>query len=218
MNEHDPQVPQTPPVPPADTEPAAAAAAPAVPPHTAPAWWADRKRLAGAVAGVAVVAAVGVGGGYALGHSSSGSDAQVAGRFGNQFPGSGTPGAQGMQGQGMQGQGMQGQMGGMDGEQHVTGTVAEVGADTVTVKTASGATETYQVTSSTQVVLNGSAATLADLKAGSSVLVHVLPEGSGDGTAERVLAGSSATSGGFGPPAGGQPGTTSGSGQSTRTS
>ncbi|MGN6252002.1 MAG: hypothetical protein ACTHNS_09350 [Marmoricola sp.] len=223
MNEHDqhdgqhddqhvpPAVePQVPPTPPSQDGTPTAETAAASPAATA-SWWGDRKRLAGAVAGVAVVAAVGVGGGYALGHNGGSSDVQVAGRFGNQLPGGfqgGPPnaegGMQGMQGQGMQGQGMQGPMGGMDGEQHVTGTLTAVGDGTVTVKTTSG-TQTYQVTAATQILQDGATVTLTELKTGSSVLVHVLPSGSGDGTAERVLAGTSATDGGFSPQAGQSP-------------
>jgi len=56
------------------------------------------------------------------------------------------------------------------------------------------------VTSATQILQDGKTVTLSSLDTGQPVLVHVLSGGSGDGTAERVLAGSSATDGDFGPP------------------
>jgi hypothetical protein len=79
--------------------------------------------------------------------------------------------------------------GGVAGEQHVTGTLTAVGTSTVTVRSSSGTT-TYPVTSSTQIVRNGAAATLSQLKVGDPVVVHVLPSRSGTKTLERIFAGS----------------------------
>jgi len=97
--------------------------------------------------------------------------------------------------------------GAMDGETHVTGTITGVGSDSVTVEAADGSTATYAVEDATQIVRNATEVALSDLEAGEQVLVHVLADGSGDGTAERVLVGTAATQGpgrGFGgPPPGG---------------
>ena len=78
------------------------------------------------------------------------------------------------------------------GEEHVTGTITSVGSDTVTVKASDGSTATYSVTSATQILDDGAVVALSDLAQGTDVLVHVIPADSGDGTAERILAGSSA--------------------------
>jgi hypothetical protein len=78
-------------------------------------------------------------------------------------------------------------------------------ATTVTVKSSSG-TATYTVDGSSQVVRDGQAATLAAVKAGDPVFVHVYPSG-GKLLVERLFAGSSAgggPGGGFGPPGAGQ--------------
>ena len=85
--------------------------------------------------------------------------------------------------------------GGLDGEQHLTGTLVSVGSSTVTVRTTSG-TATYLVTSSTEIVRNGQAVALRALKAGDPVLVHVYPSGSSARlTVERLFAGSSSQTG-----------------------
>lgn len=82
-----------------------------------------------------------------------------------------------------------GQAGGLAGEQHLQGTVTAVGGSSVTVQTSAG-THAYQVTSSTEIVVNGAPATLAQVKAGQPVLVHVYP-GSSKGRllVERLFAG-----------------------------
>jgi hypothetical protein len=93
--------------------------------------------------------------------------------------------------QGAPGQGGFG--GGVDGEQHLTGTLVSVGSSTVTVRTTSG-TATYLVTSSTEIVRNGQVVALSSLKAGDPVLVHVYPSGSSSRlTVERLFAGGGLT-------------------------
>ena len=82
--------------------------------------------------------------------------------------------------------------GGLDGEQHLSGTLVSVGSSTVIVRTASG-TATYLVTSSTQIIRNGQVVSLGALKAGDPVFVHVYPSGSSPQlTVERLFAGTSA--------------------------
>lgn len=83
--------------------------------------------------------------------------------------------------------------GGVDGEQHLSGTLVSVGSSTVTVRTSSG-TSIYAVTSSTEIVRNGQVVALSALKAGDPVLVHVYPTGSSARlTVERLFAGSGLT-------------------------
>jgi hypothetical protein len=110
------------------------------------------------------------------------------------------------------------------GEEHVSGTITSIGSDTVTVKASDGSTATYSVTSATQIVDDGAVVALSDLTNGTDVLVHVIPAESGDGTAERILAGSSAEDFGGMPGApgsddgsdpGSDPGSGSGSGSGT---
>jgi hypothetical protein len=85
--------------------------------------------------------------------------------------------------------------GGRAGEQHLTGTLTSVGASSVTVTTASG-TATYAVTSATQIIRNGNVSSLAALRSGDSVFVHVYPTGSTDQlTAERIFAAASTATG-----------------------
>lgn len=93
-----------------------------------------------------------------------------------------------------------GQRGGTD-EQRVLGTVASVGATSVTVTTGSGAS-TFQVDRFTDIRRDGRPVALTALAIGDPVLVHALPSGSRL-VAERVLAGTSVSDGGpgsFGPP------------------
>jgi hypothetical protein len=109
--------------------------------------------------------------------------------------------------------------GGRDGEQHVQGTLTAVGAASITVKTSSGTTS-YPITSSTQILRNGSPATLPDLKVGDPVEVHVIASTTGGAaTVERVLAGSLPAFGpgghGQGPDDGNGPGSDSGTGAGT---
>jgi len=68
--------------------------------------------------------------------------------------------------------------GGLAGEQRLDGTLVSVGSSSVTVKTSAG-TATYTVTSGSEIVRNGQAATLSALHAGDTVFVHVYPSGSG---------------------------------------
>jgi hypothetical protein len=89
--------------------------------------------------------------------------------------------------------------GGVDGEQRVQGTVTGTTGSSVTVKATDGASATYTVTSDTQVVRDGTQASLSDVQVGDQVLVHVLPTTSGGHPlAERVFAGT-LPAGGFGP-------------------
>jgi hypothetical protein len=141
-----------------------------------------------------VVAAVVVafGGGYAVSAVQGDSPASADTRDG--FPGRSGTGPDGTDdGDGQVGGPMGGPMGGpVAGEEHVTGTISSVGSDTVTVQASDGSTATYSVTSDTQILDDGAAVALSDLAEGTDVLVHVIPGDSGDGTAERILAGSSA--------------------------
>ncbi len=78
---------------------------------------------------------------------------------------------------------------GLDGEQHLRGTLTAVGGSSITVRSASG-TATYTVTGTTQVVRDGAEATLDQLEVGDPVLVHVYPSSGGAMLVERVFAGS----------------------------
>lgn len=91
--------------------------------------------------------------------------------------------------------------GGVAGERHLQGTVAGTTATTVTVKSSSG-TATYTVNATTEIVRNGQAATLASVKVGDPVLVHVYPSSSGRMMVERLFAGTlpSGGPGGYGGP------------------
>lgn len=81
------------------------------------------------------------------------------------------------------------QPGRLDGEQRLQGTLTAVGESTITV-TSSAGTATYAVTAQTEIVRNGRAVALAQLRTGDPVLVHVYPSGSGgDLLVERVFAG-----------------------------
>ena len=88
---------------------------------------------------------------------------------------------------------------GVAGEQRIQGTVTAKTAGTVTVKSTSG-TATYVVNVTSEIVRNGQRATLAAIKVGDAVFVHVFPSSSGQILVERLFAGSSATSGPVGPP------------------
>ena len=84
-------------------------------------------------------------------------------------------------------------LGGLAGEQRLSGTLVSVGTDSVTMRTSRGRA-TYSVTSATEVVRNGRVADLSALRAGDAVLVHVLPSGTGSGmTVERIFADGNAT-------------------------
>jgi len=77
---------------------------------------------------------------------------------------------------------------GLRGEQYGGGTVTAVGRSAFTVKSVGGTTA-YRVTSTTQIVRNGVAAALSDVRVGDPVLVHVLPGGTEPLAAERIFAG-----------------------------
>ncbi|MGN6608769.1 MAG: hypothetical protein ACTHMS_17390 [Jatrophihabitans sp.] len=134
--------------------------------------------------GAAIVAAgvvLGVGG-VLIAHQSSGGSSTAA-AIGPAAGGAQLPGANGQfvpDGGGF---------GGRDGEQHVAGTITKVGTASITVRTSSGST-TYPIAPTTQIVRNGSAARLSDLKVGDPVEMHVIPSTTGGAaTVERVLAG-----------------------------
>lgn len=106
------------------------------------------------------------------------------------FPGPGGM-AGGMPGgtPGMAGGPAGGTTGGVAGEEHLEGTLTDVTARSVTVRTSSG-TDAYTLTDTTEIVRDGAAATVDDLQAGDPVLVHVYPSTSGDGQlVERIFAG-----------------------------
>lgn len=155
-----------------------------------------RATVVGAVLAGVVATALGVGVVEASG-SSGGATASAASRTAGGFPG----------GTGTQ----NGRIpAGRDGETHVTGTLTAVTSSSVTVRQAGGTSATYTVDSSTQVLANGKAVAVTALPVGDQVLVHAFPTNSGSAYAERVLAGSSATSGPMGGMPQGGPGTDSG--------
>jgi len=85
------------------------------------------------------------------------------------------------------------------------GTISSVGSASITVKATDGTSTKVPVNGTTQIVRNGAIASLAALRSGDQVLVHVIPSGSST-VAERIFAGTSAT-GRFGGPPPGQQGT-----------
>jgi hypothetical protein len=188
------------------TEGAAPTAAPAADPGWSPppADRPDRARrgagvaalvLAGALIGGAAVAAVT--------HGSSGGTAASA----QVGAGQGSPGQLGGS---LPGQGGAAGPGGLAGEQRVTGTLRSVGSSSIQLSTADG-TSTYPVTSATEIIQDGTAASLADLKSGETVLVHLVPTGTGSAmTVERIIAGDFSR-GGFGAVPGSGSGSASGS-------
>jgi hypothetical protein len=121
---------------------------------------------------------------------SSGSNANAAAR-GNGSIGTGS-------GQGFAG-GPPG--GGIAGEQHIQGTLTAKTDSAITVRSSTG-TATYLVNATTEIVRDGQSTTLAAVKVGDSVFVHVYPSSSGQMLVERLFAGTSATAGppGFGTP------------------
>ena len=86
-----------------------------------------------------------------------------------------------------------GGFGGVDGEQRTSGTVTKVGASSVTLRTASG-TGTYAVTAQTEIVRNGGAASLSDVRAGDAVFVHLIPGSGSSYVVERLFAQSGSAS------------------------
>ncbi|MCW2601621.1 MAG: hypothetical protein JWM02_3450 [Frankiales bacterium] len=125
---------------------------------------------------------------------------------------------------GFQGGGPQGGFGGggVPGQTRVFGTIASVGASSITVKASDGTSTTLAVNGTTEIVRNGATSSLSALKAGDQVVVHAVPSGSST-LAERILAGTSGTQrgpGGFGrrqPGQPGQPGPASGTGTTSTT-
>lgn len=166
-------------------------------------------RTAGIVATGAVAGALGV----AVLQGGGSSAATLTGSSG---PAGGLPGMTSQQGAGQQLQagppggfpGQQGQQaqqgfpGGVDGETRVRGTVTAVSATSITVRADDGTTTTVPVSSSTEVVVDGARATIAEVRRGDVAMVHVIPDGSGT-VAERVLVGVPSGGPGFGPPPGG---------------
>lgn len=62
-------------------------------------------------------------------------------------------------------------------EKHVMGVVKSVGADSVTVETASHQSQTVQITAQTKFVKSGAPSSLQDLKVGDRVVIHAKPSG-----------------------------------------
>ena len=62
-------------------------------------------------------------------------------------------------------------------EKHVVGVVKSVGADSVTVETATHQTQTVQVTAQTKFIKSGAPSSLSDLKVGDKVVIHAKPTG-----------------------------------------
>ena len=147
-----------------------------------------------------------------LHHGSSANTASATANTAGSLPGTGALGGQqGLPGQPPAGAGGGFAPGGRSGEQHLAGTLTRIGPSSVTVRS-TGGTATYTVTSDTQIIRNGAPATLAALRVGDAVFVHVYPTGSGSRlTVERLFAGSSALDdgpGGGGAPGPGRTGTT----------
>jgi hypothetical protein len=161
---------------------------------------APRRPSTAAMRMAALVAAAAVAGGgvtYVLSHGSSSDGTTPVASTGTagQLPGGTAPqggiGTQPGAGQGGPGGGF----GGVDGEQRIFGTISAVGSSSITLATSSG-TQTYPVTSSTEIAQDGAQASLSDLTKGEVVLVHLIPSSSGssDFVVERIIAGT----GGFG--------------------
>jgi hypothetical protein len=157
------------------------------------------RRLARTVAPIAAALLVGAGVAFAVEHHSSSS-----GSAGSASSAAGTPDAGATGG---------GPGGGIAGEQHIQGTVTATTSGSITVKSSSGSSTTYVVNSTTEIVRNGQSASLAAVKVGDPVFLHVYPSSSGQMLVERLFAGTSSTDTGpgFGPPpsSGGSPGTSS---------
>jgi hypothetical protein len=179
---------------PAPTDPA-----PALPAQTsAPGWRAMAVPVAAALI-------VGLGAGYALNDVTSSNGGSPGGQRG--FPTA-------LQGNGpggfSQGAPPQGGFGGVQGEERIQGTVAATTGSTITVRSSTGTTATYTVDSTSQIVSNGQSGTLADVKVGDTVFVHVVPGSSGNKVVERLFVGTLPQGGPGGAPPGsdGQSGST----------
>lgn len=146
-------------------------------------------------AATVVAAGVITGGGvaFAAGHGTGSGGTTVASTAGSSVSGAnpegGFDGHSGAGAGGHFGDGNGDNRDGIDGEQHVQGTLTAIGASSITVEAATGA-HTYQVTGTTEIMNNGKAATLSQLKTGTQVLVHVYPATSGNQLlVERLFAG-----------------------------
>lgn len=175
----DPQVPDltTP-----DTYSAVPEAASAAPAEAARPRWVPWAAGAGLV-GLGVL----VGGGAAI--AISGHDNRDGGGISRDA--SWQPGQQGQPGQGFPGDDDHGSLqppGGVEGEEHLSGTLAAVSSDSITL-TVSGKQTTYALTSSSQIVVDGQLATASDLAKGDTVEVHVIPDDNGDMVVERIFSG-----------------------------
>lgn len=142
--------------------------------------------VAGLIAGGGVVTAA-----QALTGDGASDGAVTAGAF---DPRTGAPGLGDTDGNGFGGRGappaFDGGHGGLVGELRLTGTLTAVGSSTVTVTTSQG-TATYQLTDSTQIVVDGQVAELADLTKGDQVFLHVYPSSTDADQllVERIFAG-----------------------------
>jgi hypothetical protein len=146
-------------------------------------------RTAAAVAAGVVAAGLIAGGGWAVAHLGSDTSAAQSGTDGRNGTGPG---------------GFPGGQGGM-GRPPVAGTVSALTGSTITVTPSGGTATTYTVASGTQVLNNGATAELSDLAVGDPVVVIAAAAGTGGtATADRILAGSSATA--MPGPGGGRPG------------
>jgi hypothetical protein len=133
------------------TEQAPASAAPAAAPRK------NRGKVAAGVA--ALLIAVGGTTGYLVSHASAGSSASAASTQ-QGGPGGGT-----------------GDLGFQPTPYHLDGTITAIGTGTVTLRTTTGATTTYTVTSSTHLMANGSTATLSSFTVGDSVRASTTTQG-----------------------------------------
>ena len=72
------------------------------------------------------------------------------------------------------------------GEEHVIGTVAQVSASSITVKTTAGKMVTVAVAPESKFIKNKAAATVGDLKAGDRVVIHAKEPEEGHLVADTV--------------------------------
>ena len=170
-------------------------APPEPPPATEPVAQQPRRRSAGVLKGVGIVATGLVAGavGIALLQGSPGTTpaASTTPEPQSAFQG-GPPGGFG-------------RGGGLPGDSWSVGTIASVGASSITVTAGDGSTTVVPVSGSTEIVREGAPASLAALRSGDQVVFHLVTSGSGP-VADRILAGTSVPRGPGGP-APAQPGT-----------
>ncbi|HET6817018.1 MAG TPA: hypothetical protein VFH66_07325 [Mycobacteriales bacterium] len=176
---------------------------------------------AGLVAAGALVGAVGVAA-FRPHTSTAAAGARPAGFVRGQFqngqvpngqvPNGQVPNGQLPNGQAPNGQGLPGGgagPGGADGEQHLTGVVVSVGSSSIRLRTSLG-TASYAVTAQTEIVRNGSVASLSSIRPGDGVFVHLMPTGGNSYAVERLFAQATSTGSGSS-----SAGTTSSSGTTT---